>query len=64
MTWKDIDWLKSITSLPVIVKGILTVEDAEIAVRHGIKGIWISNHGGRQLDGVPTAVSYIVVHSH
>ncbi|RDD47321.1 Hydroxyacid oxidase 1 [Trichoplax sp. H2] len=56
LTWKDITWLKSITSLPVIVKGILTAEDAEMAVSVGVEGIWVSNHGGRQLDGVPTAI--------
>jgi (S)-2-hydroxy-acid oxidase len=56
VTWKDIDWLKSQTKLPIVLKGILTVEDAREAVQHGIAGIWVSNHGGRQLDTVPATV--------
>ena len=56
LTWPDIDWLHSITSLPVLVKGVLTAEDASIAVEHGVRGIIVSNHGGRQLDGVPAAI--------
>lgn len=52
LTWKDIEWLKSITSLPIVVKGILRADDAELAVQHGVSAIAVSNHGGRQLDGV------------
>ncbi|XP_053561749.1 2-Hydroxyacid oxidase 2 [Bombina bombina] len=51
INWKDIQWLKSLTRLPIIIKGILTKEDAELAVEHGVQGIIVSNHGGRQLDG-------------
>lgn len=51
-TWESVDWLRSITSLPILLKGILTAEDALLAVEHGIAGIIVSNHGGRQLDGV------------
>ncbi|MEE6523852.1 hypothetical protein FKM82_022936, partial [Ascaphus truei] len=51
ISWKDICWLRSLTHLPVIIKGILTKEDAELAVEHGVQGIIVSNHGGRQLDG-------------
>lgn len=50
LTWKSIEWLRSITSLPVILKGILTEEDARLAVEHGVEGIVVTNHGGRQLD--------------
>ncbi|XP_022103594.1 hydroxyacid oxidase 1-like isoform X2 [Acanthaster planci] len=50
-TWDTISWLKEITSLPIILKGILTAEDAKEAVKHGVAGILVSNHGGRQLDG-------------
>lgn len=50
LTWRDVDWLKSISSIPVIVKGIMTGEDAKLAVDHGVDGIIVSNHGGRQLD--------------
>ena len=52
LTWQTLPWLRSITSLPIIVKGILTAEDAELAVEHGAAAIIVSNHGGRQLDGV------------
>lgn len=53
LDWSVVDWLRSISSLPVLVKGILTIKDAELAVRAGVDGIVVSNHGGRQLDGVP-----------
>ncbi len=52
LTWQTLPWLRSITSLPIVVKGILTAEDAELAVEHGAAAIIVSNHGGRQLDGV------------
>jgi 4-hydroxymandelate oxidase len=52
LTWDALAWLKSITALPIVVKGILTAEDALLAVEHGAAGIIVSNHGGRQLDGV------------
>lgn len=57
ITWKEIYWLRSLTRLPIIIKGILTKEDAELAVEHGVQGIIVSNHGGRQLDGDPATVS-------
>ena len=69
ISWKDVYWLQSITRLPIIIKGILTKEDAELAVEHGVQGIIVSNHGGRQLDGGPASVladhisSYIVFNS-
>src|SRR3989442_777182 len=50
LTWKDIDWLRSIGRLPVLLKGIMTAEDAKLAAEHGVAGIIVSNHGGRQLD--------------
>ena len=56
LTWETIDWFCSITELPILLKGILTAEDALEAVKHNIKGIIVSNHGGRQLDGVPATV--------
>ncbi|CAN8015293.1 unnamed protein product [Ixodes persulcatus] len=55
-TWDDVAWLKSISKLPVIAKGILTAEDAEEAIKHGVSAILVSNHGGRQLDGVPSTI--------
>ncbi|MFD4371379.1 alpha-hydroxy acid oxidase [Streptomyces sp. NPDC058486] len=50
ITWKDLAWLREQTSLPLVLKGILTAEDAALAVEHGVEGIVVSNHGGRQLD--------------
>lgn len=52
MTWDYIDWVRSATDMPVILKGILSPEDARTAVERGATGIVVSNHGGRQLDGV------------
>jgi isopentenyl diphosphate isomerase/L-lactate dehydrogenase-like FMN-dependent dehydrogenase len=51
LTWADVDWLRSFSKLPIIAKGIMTAEDAELAVEHGVAAILVSNHGGRQLDG-------------
>ena len=50
LTWESLSWLRSITSLPILLKGILTAEDAVLAVEHGVDGIVVTNHGGRQLD--------------
>lgn len=50
LTWDIIPWLRTITSLPLLLKGILTAEDAQLAIEHNIDGIVVSNHGGRQLD--------------
>ena len=51
LTWKDVDWLVELTSLPVWIKGILRGDDARTAVEHGAAGVIVSNHGARQLDG-------------
>src|SRR6516225_5476619 len=56
VTWSDIDWLLSISAKPVLLKGILTPEDADEAVRRGVHGIIVSNHGARNLDTVPAAI--------
>ena len=53
LTWKEIDWLRSITKLPLLVKGVVREDDARRAVDCGVAGIVVSNHGGRQLDGAP-----------
>ena len=57
VTWKDIDWLKSIWPGKMAIKGILHRDDARIAVEHGIDAVIVSNHGGRQLDGAPSAIA-------
>lgn len=56
LSWKDIKWLQSITSLPILVKGVITAEDARIVVEYGAAGIIVSNHGARQLDYVPATI--------
>jgi 4-hydroxymandelate oxidase len=59
VTWKDIAWLRSITRLPVVLKGIHHPDDARLAVEHGVDGVIVSNHGARQLDTVPAAVDML-----
>jgi 4-hydroxymandelate oxidase len=58
-SWAVLDELRSISSLPIVVKGVLTVEDARLAADHGARGILVSNHGGRQLDGCVTPLSVL-----
>ncbi|XP_033140852.1 peroxisomal (S)-2-hydroxy-acid oxidase GLO4 isoform X1 [Brassica rapa] len=64
LTWKDIEWLRSITKLPIMVKGILTREDALRAIEAGVDGIVVSNHGARQLDYSPATITVLeeIVH--
>ncbi|KAH7866489.1 hypothetical protein Vadar_021064 [Vaccinium darrowii] len=57
--WKDIEWLRSITSLPILIKGVLTAEDAIKAMEAGFAGIVVSNHGGRQLDYSPATITVL-----
>jgi 4-hydroxymandelate oxidase len=56
LTWKDVEWLLSITKLPVLLKGILDPTDADIAITTGAAGIIVSNHGARNLDTVPATI--------
>ena len=58
-TWEILDRLRATTSLPLIVKGILTREDARQAADHGARAVVVSNHGGRQLDGAPAALEVL-----
>jgi lactate 2-monooxygenase len=51
VTWKDLAWLRETTELPIVLKGILHPDDAKLAVEHGVQGVLVSNHGGRQVDG-------------
>jgi isopentenyl diphosphate isomerase/L-lactate dehydrogenase-like FMN-dependent dehydrogenase len=60
LTWNDLDWLREQTSLPILVKGVLTADDAQEALRHGVDGIVVSNHGGRQVDGAVAALDALV----
>jgi L-lactate dehydrogenase (cytochrome) len=57
VTWKDIDWVRENWDGPIVIKGVLDVEDAREAVRAGAQGLVVSNHGGRQLDGVRSSIS-------
>jgi isopentenyl diphosphate isomerase/L-lactate dehydrogenase-like FMN-dependent dehydrogenase len=56
VSWRDVERLASASRLPVVVKGILTAEDARLACEHGAAAVCVSNHGGRQLDGVPATL--------
>jgi len=58
-TWDDIASIRSWSSLPLVLKGILTAEDAKLAVEHGVDGVIVSNHGARQLDRVPASVDVL-----
>lgn len=55
ISWKDLEWIREFWDGPMVIKGILDAEDARDAVRFGADGIVVSNHGGRQLDGVPSS---------
>lgn len=56
LSWEDITWLTRITKLPIVLKGILTAEDAILGLEAGATAIWVSNHGARQVDGVPPSI--------
>jgi isopentenyl diphosphate isomerase/L-lactate dehydrogenase-like FMN-dependent dehydrogenase len=60
LTWDDLDWLRDQTDLPLLVKGVLTAGDARLALDHGVDGIVVSNHGGRQVDGAVAALDALV----
>jgi L-lactate dehydrogenase (cytochrome) len=57
MTWDDVEWLRDRWPGPIVLKGILTAQDAALAVRAGVDAISVSNHGGRQLDHAPAAIA-------
>lgn len=59
LNWKDIDWIRNIWPGKLILKGILDVEDAELAAKTGAQAIVVSNHGGRQLDGAPSSIEVL-----
>lgn len=56
LTWSAVEWLRAQTRLPVLLKGILTADDAERAIEAGVSGVIVSNHGGRQLDGAVASI--------
>lgn len=59
ITWRDVGWLRSITRLPVLVKGVVRGDDAARAIDEGAHGVVVSNHGGRQLDGAPPTIEVL-----
>jgi 4-hydroxymandelate oxidase len=56
LNWKDVEWLRSLVKIPVLLKGVLNPEDADRAAKEGVAGIIVSNHGGRNLDTVPATI--------
>jgi len=60
LTWDDLGWLRAQTTLPLLVKGVLTADDARRALDQGIDGVVVSNHGGRQVDGAVAALDALV----
>ncbi|KAI8868006.1 hydroxyacid oxidase 1-like protein [Ramicandelaber brevisporus] len=59
LNWNDIAWMRSITKMKIVLKGIMTAEDAQLAVQYGADAIAVSNHGGRQLDTVPATIDVL-----
>lgn len=59
LSWRDVDWLASLSDLPVVVKGIVHPDDARLAAEHGAEAIVVSNHGGRQLDTAPATLDVL-----
>jgi (S)-2-hydroxy-acid oxidase len=59
LTWDDVKWLKDNTKLKLILKGIMAPEDALLACAHGVDGIWVSNHGARQVDTAPATIDIL-----
>lgn len=59
LTWSDIQWLRTVTNMKIVVKGVMTVDDALESVRQGVDGIWVSNHGARQLDTTPATIEVL-----
>jgi L-lactate dehydrogenase (cytochrome) len=57
VTWADLDWVRGVWDGPILIKGVLDPADARDAVRAGVQGVLVSNHGGRQLDGVRSSIS-------
>ncbi len=59
LSWADLPWLRGLSPLPLVVKGVLSADDAVLAVENGAAGIVVSNHGGRQLDRVPASIDVL-----
>jgi 4-hydroxymandelate oxidase len=59
LSWKDIEWLRQVTEMKIVLKGIVHPEDARLAIRHGADAVLVSNHGGRQLDTIPATIDLL-----
>lgn len=59
LSWDDIEWLRTITRLPLVLKGVMRADDAKVAADTGIEGLIVSNHGGRQLDSTPATIDVL-----
>ena len=59
LSWEFFDWLRNVTRLPLVIKGVLRSDDAKKAVSIGLDGIVVSNHGGRRLDGMPASIDML-----
>ena len=59
LSWKDVNWIRSLWPGKLIIKGILDLEDAKLAAKTGASALVVSNHGGRQLDGAPSSISVL-----
>ena len=51
LTWRSMEWLRSVSPLPIVLKGIVRADDTRLAAEHGVDAVIVSNHGGRQADG-------------
>jgi 4-hydroxymandelate oxidase len=59
LSWRDLEWLRGLSDLPLVIKGVMTAEDAVLSVEHGASALVVSNHGGRQLDGVAGSLDVV-----
>ncbi|MFQ5527657.1 MAG: alpha-hydroxy acid oxidase [Thermoanaerobaculia bacterium] len=59
LSWSDLEWLRSVSELPFLIKGLVHPEDARLAVEHGADGVFVSNHGGRQVDTAPATIDVL-----
>ncbi len=59
LSWRDVEWLQSVTRLPIILKGVMRPDDAMLAAKAGVSAIVVSNHGARQVDGVDATIDVL-----
>jgi 4-hydroxymandelate oxidase len=56
LSWKDVEWLRSVAKIPLVLKGVINPDDADRAAKSGVAGVIVSNHGGRNLDTLPATI--------